>query len=124
MEGNENYKRQLIKRTYKYSLDIIKSLDSLKYTSTNKILSDQLLRSATSVGANICEAQAASSKRDFINFLNHSLKSANESKYWLGLFIDSKRLPEEEARALLIETVELGKILGSTIATLKGKRKF
>ncbi|MBU2592490.1 four helix bundle protein [Patescibacteria group bacterium] len=52
------------------------------------IISDQLLRAGTSIGANIVEAQAASSRRDFTNFLNHALKSANETKFWLILSKD------------------------------------
>ena len=56
------------------------------------IISDQLLRSATSIGANIIEAKAASSKKDFIRFYEISLKSANETKYWLCLLRDGTRI--------------------------------
>lgn len=88
------------------------------------MISDQLLRAATSIGSNIIEAQAASSKRDFVNFLNYSLKSGNETKFWLALAkdLDSKLIKEIEE--LLRETDELVKILGSSIATLKGKKKL
>ena len=82
----ENFKQNLIKRVYNYALAIIKFSDSLnKRDYSISIIIKQLLRSATSVGANIIEAQAASSKKDFIKFLNYALKSANESKFWLGL---------------------------------------
>mgnify|MGYP003866386553 CR=1 FL=1 len=53
------------------------------------VISDQLLRAATSIGANIVEAKASSSKRDFIKFYEIALKSANETKYWLGLLRDA-----------------------------------
>lgn len=124
MENNKDFKKKLIKRAYQYSLNIIKLIDSLdKKDFSVQVIIRQLLRSATSIGANIVEAQAASSKRDFINFLNHALKSANESKFWLGLLRDSDKAPVETTNTLLKETDELGKILGSIISTLKGKRQ-
>jgi len=90
---------------------------------SSQIIARQLLRSATSVGANIVEAQAASSKRDFINYLRHSLKSANESSYWFGLLCDAKQIQNEELDSLIRETRELYKILSSSILTLKEKRR-
>ena len=83
-----------------------------------------MLRSATSIGANIIEAQAASSKRDFVNFLNHALKSGNETKFWLALARDLDSQLSEEINELLKEADELVKILGSSISTLRGKRKL
>lgn len=121
---NEEFKKQLIKRAYHYALNIMELIDSLPNKRSCWVIGDQLLRSATSIGANIIEAQAASSKRDFINFLNHALKSANESKFWLRLLRDSKKIKPEKINPLLKETKELANILGSTVATLKGKRKL
>lgn len=87
------------------------------------IISDQLLRSATSIGANIIEAQAASSKRDFIKFFEISLKSVNETKYWLGLLRDGTETNNKERiNKLLKETEELSNILGASLLTLKNKR--
>jgi len=85
-------------------------------------MAKQVLRSGTSMGANYIEAQVASSKKDFANFLHHSLKSANESKFWLALLRDSKKLRQQEANELLIELNELANILGSSLLTVKGKR--
>jgi len=99
-------------------------LDTLTKDSSTQIITAQLLRSATSIGANIIEAQASSSRRDFTNFFTHSLKSANESLYWLGLLKDAKNIDGQEMDFLLQETKELGNILGSSIITLKGKRTF
>lgn len=122
---NEEFKRQLIRRVYKHGLAVIKFIDTLdKRDLSVRVIVLQLLRSATSIGANIIEAQAASSKRDFVNFLNHALKSANESKFWLGLLRDSGKAPASAANPLLKETDELARILGSSIATLKGKKKL
>ena len=91
---------------------------------TVQIIVKQLLRSATSIGANIIEAQAGSTKRDFTNFFNYALKSANESKFWLGLLRDSKKGNQDEINKLLQETIELANILGSSVLTLKGRKKF
>ncbi len=89
--------------------------------SSNRILGDQLLRSATSIGANIVEAQAGSSRKDFKNFLNYALKSANETKYWLALLRDSGKKSKLEIDPLLQESGELAKILASSIITLKSR---
>lgn len=87
-----------------------------------QVLAHQLIRSSTSIGANIIEAQASSSRKDFINFLHHALKSANESKYWLGLFRDSAKADVDNADTLLKEAIELANLLGSSILSLKGKK--
>lgn len=114
----------LKKRTYIYALDVIKFIDSLN-TKDNcvEVISKQLLRSVTSIGANIIEAQAGRSKKDFTNFFTHALKSANESKFWLGLLRDSKKALEIKADKLLQEAKEIANILASSILTLKGKKK-
>ncbi len=111
-------------RTYQYSIKMIEFLDNLPKDNSAQIISKQLLRSATSIGANIVEAQASSSKKDFTKYFNYSLKSANESVYWLNLLKDAKKINNSQIEYLLNETKELAKILGSSILTLKGKNKF
>jgi len=121
---NLKCKVKLKDRTYKYSINIIKFLDTLPKDTSTQIISKQLLRPATSIGANIVEAQASSSKKDFTKYFNYSLKSANESVYWLSLLKDAKKINNNQIEYLLNETKELAKILGSSILTLKGKNKF
>jgi len=87
------------------------------------VIARPLFRSGTSIGANVVEAQAASSKKEFANFLNHALKSANESKFWVATLRDSGKGRREVVDRLLSETKELANILGSSILTLRGKRK-
>jgi four helix bundle protein len=111
-------------RTYRYALDVMKFLEGLPDDYIAKTIGRQLLRSATSVGANVIEARASSSKRDFANFYTYSLKSANESKFWLGLLQDSGKASTEQVRPLLDETRELSNILASSILTMKGKKRF
>lgn len=121
---NLKFKIKLKDRAYQYSIRIIEFLDTLPKDTSSQVIAKQLLRSATSVGANIIEAQASSSKRDFTNFFSYALKSANESSYWLELLKDAKKINNTQLEYLLNETKELANILGSSILTLKGKNKF
>ena len=68
--------------------------------------------------------QNNNSKKDFTNFFSYALKSANESKFWFGLLRDSNKSDTNKANSLLQEIIELANILGSSILTLKGKKKF
>lgn len=121
--NNLKIKNDIKKRAYIYAIDIIKMIDKMPSKDQSaKIISKQLLRSATSVGANIIEAQAGSSKKDFTNFMSHALKSANESKFWLALLKDTNKVKHEQYEPLKNETVELSNILAASILTLKGKR--
>lgn len=125
--NNSKFKTDLKSRSYLYALAIIKFIDALdKKDFSVRITGNQLIRSSTSIGANIIEAQAGSTKRDFTNFFSYALKSANESKFWLGLLRDSQKAKanEEKVNELLKETNEIANILGSSILTLKGKKKF
>ena len=85
------FKDEFKNRVYKFALDVIRFVDRLPVEQTSRIISDQLLRSTTSIGANVIEAQAASSRKDYTNFFAHALKSANECKFWWGLLRDSRR---------------------------------
>jgi len=86
------------------------------------VITDQLLRSSTSIGANIIEAKSSSSKKDFIKFYEIALKSANETKYWLGLLRDSTDVDKSKVNQLLKEIEEMSKMLGSSLLTFKNKR--
>ena len=79
-------------------------------------------RSGTSILANYIEANSASSRRDFINFFTHALKSANESKVWLCLLRDTDKGDQKELGWLLKELIEISNIIASSILTLKGKK--
>jgi len=121
---SSKHKTELKHRAYQYSIKIIEFLDTLPKDTSSQVITKQLLRSATSIGANVVEAKAASSKRDFTNFFCYALKSANESLYWLGLLRDAKKINNAKLQFLLEETKELANILGSSVLTLKGKNKF
>jgi len=118
----EQFKEEFKKRIKQFILNLIQFIDSLPNDRTCRIIGHQLLRSGTSIGANYFEAKAASSKRDFTNFFNHSLKSANESKFWLEILIDTKKCDTQEANKLLEEVSEISNIFASSMLTLKGKK--
>jgi four helix bundle protein len=119
---NPKFKTDLKSRAYKYSINVIEFLDALPNDISTSVITNQLLRSATSIGANIVEAKGSGTKKDFTHFYRHSLKSANESLYWFGLLRDAKKIKTEQLLCLLKETQELAKILASSILTLEGKR--
>ncbi len=82
----ENVKSKDVKvRAHGFSLNIIRLVNAFPRQVGYKTIGDQLIRAATSIGANLIEAQAASSRRDFTNCYSIALKSANETKYWLSL---------------------------------------
>ena len=122
--NNPKPKTDLKKRAYLYALAIIKFIGQLDQKDfIVQTLAKQLLRAATSIGANIIEAQAGSTKKDFTNFFVYALKSANETKFWLGLLRDSGKVQKDLANRMLQEVTELANILAASILTLKGKNK-
>ena len=109
-------------RCYNYSIQIIRFLDSANIKSIFNSLINQLLRSSTSVGANLIEAKSAHSKKDFIKFYEISLKSANETKYWICLLRDGLNLDKEKLNELLNEIIEISNIIASIILKLKNTK--
>ncbi len=122
-KGKEKFKNEFKKRIYGFTLSLISLVDGLKKDFSSQVIGKQLLRSATSVGANYIEAQAASSKKDFANFFHHSLKSANESKFWLSLLKDAGKANKNQVDILLKELIEISNILGASLLTIKNKRQ-
>jgi four helix bundle protein len=115
------FKNEFKRRVYQFALDIVFLIDHLPKGQVSNVISEQLLRSATSIGANVIEAQGAPSKKDYAHFFTHALKSANETKFWLNLLIDSGKADKNDANRLLKETTEISKILAASIITMKGR---
>jgi four helix bundle protein len=109
---------------YSYAIRVINFIDTLPNDKATQVIANQLLRSATSIGANIIEAKGSSSKKDFANFFSYSLKSANESIYWLGLLRDARKVNGPEMSFLIDETGQIAKMLGASLLTMKGKREI
>lgn len=106
-------------RCYNFSLAIIQLIDSVYIKQIFYPLINQLLRSSTSVGANLVEARSAHSKKDFIKFYEISLKSSNETKYWLCLLRDGLKIDKNKIDNLLSEINEISKIIASIIIKIK-----
>lgn len=108
----------LEEKTYSFALRIIKAYKYLNDKNVY-ILSKQLLRSGTSIGANCREATYAQSKQDFISKLSISLKETNETIYWLELLHDSNIISNESFESIHNDALEILKLLISIIKTSK-----
>ena len=102
-------------RTYRFALRVLKLVSSMPPTVAATVLGRQVLRSATSIGANVEEAKGASSRRDFTNKMNIALKEARETYYWLRLVRDAGILSEERLAPIVQESLEIKKILSATV---------
>ena len=107
----------LIDLSMNFAVEIVKLCESMKGKS---VLTNQLLRSGTSIGANIHEANYASSKADFISKLQIALKECYETEYWLKLFIKTNIINENIYSNLSVNSGKIRRILISSINTAKG----
>jgi four helix bundle protein len=109
----------LVDKSFKFAIRVVRLYKYLCDSKKEYILSKQLLRSGTSIGANINESQEAQSKADFISKLSISLKEARESKYWIELLKETDYLSENEANSIIEDLVEILKLLTSIIKSTK-----
>jgi four helix bundle protein len=115
---------EICERTFQFALRIVKLCDFLNSTpGVSRELARQLVRSGTSIGANVEESQAAQSTADFIHKLEISLKEARETRYWLRLLVAAEIVSSSRLVPLLNEANELIKILASIIVKTKQNRK-
>ena len=114
----------ILDKSFSFSVRIVKLYKYLCDEKREYVLSKQLLRCGTSIGANINEAQAGQSKADFIAKMSISSKEARESKYWIDLLIKTEYLNENDnhTQSLLEEIEEIIKLLTSIIKTSQGKK--
>jgi four helix bundle protein len=110
----------IVKKSYAFALEII---NLYKFLTNNKeyVMSKQILRCGTSIGANVHEGVASQSKRDFIYKLGIAVKEGRETLYWLNLLKDSNYITQEQFLRLNNDCNELLKILNSIILTTKEK---
>lgn len=120
-EDSKQRTKEFKKRLYSFVLKLIKFIEKLPNSTVTKIIGNQLIRSGTSILGNYIEAQASSSKKDYTNFLNHSLKSSNESKVWVAILKDTDYGDKNEALWFLQELDEFSRIFAKSILTLRGK---
>ena len=104
-----------------FALDVIALCNELREKG-EYVMSKQILKSGTSIGANYCEAVCAESPQDFIHKVSISVKEANETYYWLDLLHDSKYIDENKFVVMKTQTEELYKMLNSTVLTIKQRQ--
>ena len=115
-------KKDILERTYKFALRIVILVRILPKETAGFELGKQLIRSGTSIAANVEEAQGAFSKEDFIYKMQTAFKEARETNLWLRLIRDSKLIEHsKELESLIQESVEIRKILSSIVKTSKEK---
>jgi len=121
---NDIEKENIIKtKSYKFALRIIKLYKYLIEEKKEYVLSKQLLRSGTSIGANIEEAIGGISKKDFLNKIYTAYKEARESRYWINLLRDSEYISINAAESLNADCEEIIKITGKIISSSKSNSK-
>ena len=105
-------------KSYSFAISIINIYKSLQHKN-EYVLSKQLLRSGTSIGANVKEGLRANSKKDFSYKMNIALKEANETEYWISLLIDTGYLDRSSSQELLSDCKELCRILSAIVKTTR-----
>lgn len=111
----------LIEFSKQFAVDVVNLCTEIKEQRKSNVLLNQLLRSGTSIGANIHEANYASSKADFVNKFQIALKECYETDYWLGLFKDTHMITTAEYDSLYGQCSKIRKLLIASITTAKGR---
>ncbi len=115
--------QKIQERTLGFAIRIVKLCKFLdEQGGVARVLANQLIRSGTSIGANVREAQSAQSDRDFLHKLEIALKEARETEYWLIVLVEAEVIKEEKVRALRQESNEIIKILIAITKKLKEKQ--
>jgi four helix bundle protein len=122
----DRFKKEFIARLIRFTVDIMKLCRELKKDSLFWSICDQLIRSSASIGANVVEAKSASSKLEYKKFFEIALKSANETIYWLLVVksVNQNNKLKPEIDRFYKEVIEISKIIGSSVLTLKGRKSF
>ncbi len=113
---------KLDERSFRFALRVVKLVSALPRTNTGHVMGRQVLRSGTLIGANIEEAYAATTKRDFTYKMATALKEARETHYWLRLICEAGLVADKRVNALLQEALEIKLILGQTVLSSKRRK--
>ena len=113
----------LVELSRQFAVDVVNLCEEIKGRRMGNVLRNQLLRSGTSIGANIHEANYASSKADFINKFQIALKECYETDYWLALFRDTQMITDAEYAELFAKCSKLRKLLIASLTTAKANEQ-
>ncbi|MBI1937894.1 MAG: four helix bundle protein [Ignavibacteriales bacterium] len=120
-ESKAKYGNTLREKSFSFAVRIVKFYKYLlKKDKDLRSIYEQLLRSGTSIGANVSEAQSAHSKKDFVNKLDISLKESRETDFWLKVFHAAEIINENEFESMFKDCDEIERLLVSSIKTAKG----
>lgn len=124
LDKRNNFKQQFKKRCFDFSIAVLRLSELLREKKINWVIIDQLIRSATSIGANIVEGGNSTSKKEFINYFQIALKSASETLYWLALLREVNKDQEEKINNLIKECTEIKKMISTIILNTKSNSRF
>ena len=110
----------ILQKSFSFSVRVVRAIQHLSQQKHEYILSKQLLRAATSIGANVHEASNAYGKKDFIAKMYIAYKEATETEYWIKLLTETEYFTDAEGESLLADCVELKRILTAILKTAKG----
>jgi four helix bundle protein len=117
--------RNVVKeKSFAFAVRVVNLYSFLCKEKKEFVLSKQLLRSGTAIGASVREAERAESKADFVHKLSIALKESNETDYWILLLSETKFLTPKESQSILSDNTELLKLLTSIIQSTKTGRKL
>lgn len=119
---NSKFKTDFYKRLVKFAVEVIKYCAEYRKNPLYWSICDQLIRSASSVGANVTEAKSSSSKREYIKYFEIALKSANETLFWFDVMNDVS--PSNQNLTLHKECSEIAAIIASGVIKMKGKKNI
>jgi four helix bundle protein len=112
---NSEFKQKFKKRCFDFSIEILNLSQDLRKRRINWEVLDQLIRSATSIGANVVEGGNSVSKKEFINYFQIALKSASETIYWLAILKELNKNRADEIGELITEVTEIKKLISTII---------
>lgn len=124
LSNRQIFKQKFKKRCFNFSITLLKLSEELRVKRINWSLLDQIIRSGTSIGANIVEGGNSISKKEFIKYFQIALKSASESLYWLAILNQTNEDKRQEIMSLIQECIELKKIISTIILNTKENLKF
>ena len=111
----------VVEKTYAFAIRIVNCYKFLQAEKKEFVLSKQLLKCGTSIGANVEEAVGGQSKKDFFAKLSIAYKEAREVNYWLRILRDTQFLDPKIAESLLLDNEEILKLIGSILKTMKSQ---
>ena len=119
--ANSEWKKSFLDRLLKFSVSVVNLSNQLPKTPAGFAIASQFIRSGTSIGANVEEAQDASSTKDFVQKLSIALREARETNYWLRIMQMTEMISKEKTSRVILECGEIIAILTSSVKSSKKK---